>query len=78
VRRQLRVLGEAAGLLLREDQIAVDRDFEDASRTRDELQLAYVVLMLGEDLRRQTDGLVRVASLSAVRDLYPHLSPFPL
>jgi hypothetical protein len=65
-------VGVAAGRLLRVDELAVDDDLEDAASRRDEEELGDGVFELLEDLGRQTDGLIEVASNRAVfdRDLH--------
>jgi hypothetical protein len=65
----------SAGRLLRIDQVAVDDDLEDATTGRDQGDVVDRVLELFEDLGRQTDGLVEVASNGAVfdGDLHPRL-----
>jgi hypothetical protein len=60
-------LGEAVLLLLREDEVAVDRDLEDATVPPDELR-GEAELML--DVVRQTGGSGEVASSLAVLDRY--------
>jgi hypothetical protein len=50
----------------------VDLDVEDTAGTGDDLQLIDVVFVLLQNLCRQTDGLVRIRSLGAVRDVDPH------
>jgi hypothetical protein len=47
---------------------AVDDDLEDTSPGRDQGEGLHVVLELGQDLGRQTDGTVGIASDGAVFD----------
>jgi hypothetical protein len=63
---------EPAGLLLGEDELVVDRDLEDSSRSFDELRLDAQLLL---DLFRQTGGARVVVSDGAVldRDLRGHV-----
>jgi hypothetical protein len=56
-----------------EDGLPVDDDVEDAPGPRDDLQLLDVILVLRKDLRRQTDGFVRIRSLRAVDDVDLHV-----
>jgi hypothetical protein len=58
----------APGGLLRIDQPAVDGDLEGTAARRDEDQIVDRMLELFEDLGRQTDGLIEVASNRAVLD----------
>jgi len=58
-------LGEAAELLLGEDQLAVHADLEDAAARLDEVGLDAVLLL---DLGRQTGGARLVVSNAAVLD----------
>lgn len=51
-----------------EDGLAVYLDVEDSPRARDQLELVDVLFMPRQDLGRQTDGLVRIASLVAIGD----------
>ena len=63
--RDLAGLREAAGGVLREDEVAVRDDVEDPARARDERHLgAEALLQLG----RQTGGAGLVASSGAIRD----------
>jgi hypothetical protein len=57
--------GKAARLLLGEEQLVVEGDFEDSSGTLDELRLDPELLL---DLLRQTGGAGVVVSDSAVLD----------
>jgi hypothetical protein len=63
------VLREAPELLLREDQLAVDRDLEDAAGAGDQLGTD---LRLPLDRIRQTGGARLVVSNHAVFDRYLH------
>ena len=58
----------AAEHRLREDELAVDVDVEDAAGTRHELDGVDVALVQLEDPRRQTDGVRPRASGNAVLD----------
>ena len=58
-------VGKAAGVLLREDQLSVHRDLEDASGSLEELGLDTEP---GLDLLRQTGGAREVVSDAAVLD----------
>ena len=58
--------------LLGEDEIAVDRDFEDAAGRRDDDEGGHGVLHFVQDLSRQTDGSVAISSLGAVFDADLH------
>jgi len=64
------VLGEAAGLELAEDQLAVDADVEDAAAALDQLGLDAELAL---DCVRQTGGLGKVVSLAAVLDRHFHV-----
>jgi hypothetical protein len=61
-----------AGGLLREDEVAVHRDFEDTATRRFDDEVRDVVFELFEDPLRQTDGSRCVASFAAVLDAYVH------
>jgi len=61
--------------LLGIDQRAVDDHLEDAALAGDQDQVRDGVLELGQDLGRQTDGTVGVASDRAVFDADPHPDP---
>jgi hypothetical protein len=65
-------VGMPTGGLLRVDEVAVHDDFEDPAAGGDQGDVVGGVLELLEDLRRQTDGSVEVASDRAVfdRDLH--------
>jgi hypothetical protein len=63
-----------AGGLLGVDQVAVDDDLENAAARRDQGQIGYGVLELFQDLGRQTDGSVEVASDRAVLDRDLHVA----
>ena len=60
--------------LLGIDEITVDGDLEDASTRRDEDEIVDRLLELFEDLGRQTDGLVEIASDRAVLDGDLHIA----
>ena len=65
-------LGVAPRGLLRVDEVSVHDHLEDPATRRGDLQIGDLVLELGEQLVRQTDGSRCVASLSAVLDRYLH------
>jgi hypothetical protein len=62
----------AARGFLRIDEIVVENNFEDSPAGRHDDDLAQVVLELGKNLFRQTDGSRRIASLGAVLDRDSH------
>ena len=66
------ILGEAALLLLREDEVVVEADFEDPLGAGDEFDRAEVVLELAEDRVRQTGGPWSVVSGGAELDSDSH------
>ena len=66
------MLGEAAGLVLAEDQVAVEADIEDPAGALDQFGF-YPVFAL--DCLRQTGGLGQVVSLLTVLDRNVHRSP---
>ncbi len=70
--QDLVVFGKAALARLREDEIAIEADLEDASGTRNELDRVDTVGVLGEDSVRQTDGFRCVVSTGAELDPYAH------
>lgn len=57
---------------LAEYEFGVHGHLEDAAARRDDLDALDVLLVLREDLGRQTDGPIRVASDGAVFDAYLH------
>lgn len=71
----LGVLGVTLQRLLREDQLAVGDDLEDAPAGGDEGQFLDVVGEVRQELGRQTDGSIRVVSNDAVFDADLHGSP---
>jgi len=73
LREHLFRVGVTAGRLLRVDEVAVDGDLEHAAAGWDQGDLRRRVFELLEDLRRQTDGSVEVASDGAVFDRDLHL-----
>jgi hypothetical protein len=62
-------------LSLRPDQIAIDLDLERPSTGRDERKRRDPVLLVFQQLRRQTDGFICVVSGDAVLDLDVHVIP---
>lgn len=68
--------GEAARLLLREDELAVLIHLEHAAAAGDDLQCGHAGLEQAQDLLRQTDGPGQVASHGAVFDPNLHRNPF--
>jgi hypothetical protein len=66
VLRDLLERREAVFLFLREDQPAVEHDFELSARSADQARLDAVRLF---DLSRQTGGSGKIVSLNAVGDL---------
>jgi hypothetical protein len=61
-----------AGLELRVDQFAVRLQLKTAALRRNELQLADILLVGGQELARQTDGLRLVASSRTVFEFQLH------
>jgi hypothetical protein len=61
-----------SGGLLGVDELPVDGDLEDASTGGDEHEVVDRMLELFEDLGRQTDGLIEIASNGAVLDADLH------
>jgi hypothetical protein len=59
-------------LLLRVNEVAVDRHFEHAASGGDDLNGLDILLEFAQQIGRQTDGLVRVASNRAVLDTDLH------
>ena len=55
-------------LLLAEDQLAVDRHFEDAAARGDNVPLGNLKFKFLQNFVRQTDGFLSVASLRAIFD----------
>lgn len=62
------MFGEAAFLVLGEDDLVIEGYFEGAAAGGDEFQALDVLFMLVQQLFRQTDGFREVASRSAVFD----------
>lgn len=71
-RHHLAGLGVTTGLGLGEQAHVIDVDLEDPAARGHEDELGDVVLVLFEQLGRQTDGLLRVASDRAVLDADAH------
>lgn len=75
----LGVVGEAAFLVFREDDLVVQGNFEGAAAGGDEFKARYVVFMFVQQLFRQTDGFRKIASRGAVFDaetlFLVHVSP---
>ena len=65
-------VGELAGLELRVHEVAVERQLEAAAAAGDQLQLVDFLLVLGQQLGRQTDGLGLVVSHRAVFEFHFH------
>src|SRR5580765_3338041 len=65
-------IGELAGFQLRVDQIAVERKLEATAATGDQLQILDFLLVGGQQLGRQTDGLRFVISHRAVFQFHIH------
>jgi hypothetical protein len=66
------LIRELPGLELRVDQIAVDLDLKRPATGGDELEFLDLILEVGEQLGRQTDGLGLVVSHVAVGELNSH------
>ncbi len=64
---------ESAGVVLREDQGAVGRNIKDTDAAFDEFRLDVELL---RNLGRQTGGLRKVVSSSAVSNCYAHGGSF--
>ena len=64
--------GELTRLELGIDQIPVDRNFEATSARRNQLQIAYLLLVGGQQLARQTDGLRFIVSNRTILELQVH------
>jgi hypothetical protein len=71
-REDLFILGEAALLLLGEDELVVEADLEDPIGAGNEFDRAEVVLKLAEDRVRQTGGPGAVVSGGAELDPDSH------
>lgn len=76
LRKDVFRLGELMRLFLRPDQVAIDRDLERASAGGNQRQLLHRMLLLFENLSRQTDGFVGIVSGYAVLDLDLHRTTF--
>ena len=71
------ILGKPLLLQLGVDEVSIHRDFEPSSARRNERERLDVLLEVLQQLFRQTDGFLFVASLGTVFDLYLHEeSPF--
>jgi hypothetical protein len=62
-----------ARLELGVNQLAVDTQLEAAAAQRNQLQLANLLLIRGQELARQTDGLRLIISHRTVLELYIHV-----
>ena len=69
------LVGERSGLLLRVDQLVPDRHLEAPAAGRDEREGFDLLLELGEQFGRQTDGLRFVPSNRAVLEFDVHNTP---
>ena len=65
-------VGEFPGLELRVDEVAVERQLEAAAAAGNQLQLGDFLLVFGQQLGRQTDGLGLVVSHRAVLEFHFH------
>jgi hypothetical protein len=66
-------VGEFPGFELRVDEVPVERQLEAAATAGDQLQLVDFLLVRGQQLGRQTDGLRLVVSHRAVFEFHFHL-----
>ena len=66
------LVGELAGLELRIKQFSVHAQLESPTACRDQLQVANLLFVGGEQLARQTDGLWLVVSHGTVLQLHVH------
>ena len=69
------LVGERAGLELRIEELAVQRELEASAAAGNQFYLSDLLLMGGFDLGRQTDGLGLVVSLGAVFQFNLHGGP---
>jgi hypothetical protein len=67
------LFGELSRLEFRVDQLAVGGQLEASPASRDELQIADLLLVRREQLARQTDGLRLVVSHRTILQLEMHL-----
>lgn len=58
----------ASGRLLRVHELTVDHNLENPTGRWDDIEVFYLVLELGEQLIRQTDGSRRITSFGAILD----------
>ena len=72
---QGRLVGELAGFELRVDQLAVHLQLEAAPLGGDERQLRDLLLVLRQQLGRQTDGLWLIVSHRAIAQFQFHGRP---
>jgi hypothetical protein len=63
---------ELASLQLRIDEVAIDGELEAAAGGGDQLQRLDLLLVRGQELGRQTDGLRLVVSHRAVLEFHVH------
>ena len=63
---------ELAGLQLRVEQFAVDGQLETAAAAGNQFQVLDPLLVLGQELARQTDGFRLVASHRAILEFHVH------
>lgn len=66
------LIWKLAGLQFRVNQVAVDADLKAAARRWDELEVLDLLLVRGQELARQTEGLGLVVSHRAVFDFHVH------
>jgi hypothetical protein len=66
------LIRKLAGFELRVDQFAVGLQLKTTALRRNELQLADILLVGGQELARQTDGLRLIASSSTVFEFQFH------
>jgi hypothetical protein len=65
-------VGELPGLELGVDQVAIDRQLEAPAASGDQFQLSDLLLVRGQQLARQTDGLRLVPSHRAILEFQIH------
>ena len=66
------LVGELAGLELRVHQLPVEGELEAPAAGRDQLQLVDLLLELGQQLGRQTDGFRLIVSDRTILQLHLH------
>ena len=59
------------------DQVAIHGEFETATSARDQLEVLNLLLVGGQELVRQTDGLRLVVSHRAILEFQVHIFSFP-